>query len=465
MTKREQGTARLRDTHDALDGPPPSPAGERVRCWRRRQSVATGFVALLVIAAVGTVLLVHTASKRTPLSATGQPGAPGVGTAFPPPRPTSPVGSPSAGSVASTAASPREPAALQAGQPLTLSSVTMVGSSGWAAVATSGGCAVVRTTDGGQTWTDASPSGGGLQGCSGFFLDGEHAWIVQGGAENLAFARTADGGATWTQGSLPGDPAETPSLSFVNPTNGWYAETGEPTQQFQQQAVTIWATTDAGSTWKQVNATPSYLPQTSPPMAAGQLSDVCGKQGGISFLSTQTGWLTGGCLGAGSSGITFDVTHDAGATWHPQPLPPPPGGFSCQAGPCSVSAPVFTSGSDGSMVLNDYSAATLEQRSTLYVTTDAGASWILRSPPVVATGVVFATGQTGWAHGGTTLFTTSNGGASWSQLADLPASGTLEFVDSSDGFLIPAPSASASTLYRTGDGGRTWKALTPRLAG
>jgi photosystem II stability/assembly factor-like uncharacterized protein len=68
----------------------------------------------------------------------------------------------------------------------------------------------------------------------------------------------------------------------------------------------------------------------------------------------------------------------------------------------------------------------------------------------------------GWAVAGTGLRWTSDGGATWSEGAPLPASGMIQFVDQQHGWLTVSGNSELvgpyvrQPLYRTTDGGRTW---------
>jgi photosystem II stability/assembly factor-like uncharacterized protein len=86
-----------------------------------------------------------------------------------------------------------------------------------------------HTTDGGQAWTMvgqnlwppflSSYNFASLGDVA--FADATHGWAVGGGT----IIKTTDGGATWTKQLAPGDLAAVPldALSFVSPTQGWAA--------------------------------------------------------------------------------------------------------------------------------------------------------------------------------------------------------------------------------------------------
>jgi photosystem II stability/assembly factor-like uncharacterized protein len=365
------------------------------------------------------------------------------------------------------------------GQTLSLTSITLFGKGGWAT--TSAGCSsVLRTADGGTTWSNvaASPATQGVT-CTPFFLDAQRAWLVvprDDVAGRLAanLERPSDGGATWTATPLP-DAGVANALFFNDALHGWYAAIAEPTSQSIDQPLSVWATSDGGTMWHRVNQSPfavSSQPSTVPSPAPGQLPDHCGKNG-LSFATAETGWVTGGCLGS----PTLYVSHNGGLSWYPQALPAPAGGLGCDSGPCFLEPPRFTSSRDGTMLLEDDPNSPTNpatSRVTLYTTHNSGATWTPRVLPDDATiqDVSFLNATAGWAvsvPGGGQLhvFETSDGGLTWRQVSTVASPGVgapvIDFVDARHGLLIAGRGASA--LFATSDGGRTWGPVVARLAG
>jgi photosystem II stability/assembly factor-like uncharacterized protein len=113
---------------------------------------------------------------------------------------------------------------------------------------------------------------------------------------------------------------------------------------------------------------------------------------------------------------------------------------------------------------------------TIYRTVDGGRSWQPLIPDVcgsapTSTGepcgapaaIDFIDRAHGWAvlsprgvKG--TLLATRDGGNRWKVVGDTPFAGTLHFVDPDDGWGVS--SASDRALYRTNDGGKTWRVVT-----
>jgi hypothetical protein len=205
--------------------------------------------------------------------------------------------------------------------------------------------------------------------------------------------------------------------------------------------------------------------------ATGALPVDCVKNG-MTFIDATTGWVSGACIGGGPF---FDVTHDGGATWTPQPL-------NCAAG-CSLSAPQFTSPLDGELV-----AAV--GTSVLFATSDGGRTWTQRanSPAALVhfinADVGFALGLTGNNNPSAILWTTHDGGRSWRQAKHAAPSGRnaggptsdidqIDFVNASLGWATPVditsvpanysptPDTSPFTFWETNDAGVTWSLVTP----
>ena len=110
-------------------------------------------------------------------------------------------------------------------------------------------------------------------------------------------------------------------------------------------------------------------------------------------------------------------------------------------------------------------------------TTDGGRTWTDVTPPTARVapssgGDLFVLdAERAWVGVGTTLHSTSNGGASWTRLATFDHLGSLDFVNAQDGWdmedLGAAMGQDAVAIYRSTDGGRRWYlvARTPSLVG
>ncbi len=110
-------------------------------------------------------------------------------------------------------------------------------------------------------------------------------------------------------------------------------------------------------------------------------------------------------------------------------------------------------------------------------TTVGGVTWTVVTPstarvaPNSASDLFVLDAERAWLDIGTTLYSTSNGGASWTRLATFDHLGSLDFVNAQDGWdmenLGAAMGQDAVAIYRSTDGGRRWSlvARTPSLVG
>jgi photosystem II stability/assembly factor-like uncharacterized protein len=127
------------------------------------------------------------------------------------------------------------------------------------------------TNDNGTVWTDITPPGQANQRLlTLFFLDSAHGWIVSvdGPAEwdpqtPVRVVRTVDGGRTWTPLSfnkssysdlknLTMAPRE---LEFVDAEHGWFLWRIQTSSAYNIGV--LFATADGGTTWTQLPAPPS----------------------------------------------------------------------------------------------------------------------------------------------------------------------------------------------------------------
>jgi photosystem II stability/assembly factor-like uncharacterized protein len=313
---------------------------------------------------------------------------------------------------------------------LTLTSLHMIdATTGWATTSTS----LLRTTTGWRTWTDVTPHKAALVG-AGYFLSGDEAWIGEASGLSLQpgqqpaviIAHTTNGGHTWQSAPLAVTvPEGVFSMSFINAQDGWSeAAVGGAAGT---DLVKIFRTTNGGTSWTAVSDFPVY-----------------GHKNGLVFLTTTTGWAT-------SAGLY--VTHDGGVTWHAQALPTPPDPAAGRAG----GLPIFFTSHDG-LLAGDQA---------LLVTHDSGSTWQTVSGatlPASVSGVTFVDLLHGWASDTASirLYRTSDGGVHWVAITSLPATriagiSQLDFVSPTLGWAWGASLASGGTLlFTTTDGGQTW---------
>ncbi|MEL7361202.1 MAG: YCF48-related protein [Bacteroidota bacterium] len=152
---------------------------------------------------------------------------------------------------------------------------------------------IVKSTDGGQTWTSTSMDAYAGSLIDVYFWD-EQRGIAVGGTNGLEpdgralVLLTEDGGETWTTQYVSADPGEWSwKISFPTPTTG-YVSVEELDGGFPAKVL---KTTDAGVTWTELS-----IPNSDHLQAIG-------------FITEDTGWASG-------RGTT-SLTTDGGETWTP----------------------------------------------------------------------------------------------------------------------------------------------------
>jgi photosystem II stability/assembly factor-like uncharacterized protein len=392
-----------------------------------------------------------------------------IGSRVPPARPaTTPNGLVAVDASASPTAistpaptSPPNPAAVGPDVLGDLSTVEMMTATvGWGTTSQ----AILRTDDGGRTWTAVHASRGNF---TRFVDDSTAAFLGPSPFDTIV--TTHDGGRTWHTATItPPAKGEPLQLAFASATTGfatfWLDLKGGPMVAFR--------TDDGGSTWTgpvagHETGLPSY---PSGPEA----------QGGDSGLI----WSTPGKADNQPFDNRFSLSADGGATWGVRPFP------SDSLAPAAEQKDLASIRSDGTghlvMVLRDIPA--------IFGSQDDGMTWTrvrAWSRPVI----VELRSMTGWtavAWDGSSIDTTKDGGATWRHtVAAQPISIARKFGNGVDftfgspdvGLLLDtaqrevcrlesmqqspnsdpscAPGQALSVLRATSDGGRTWTQLVP----
>ncbi len=297
------------------------------------------------------------------------------------------------------------------------------------------GYRLVRTSDGGRTWTDVTPGKGTVHPSGAATIVGRTiVFGTQRGPRTFAVERSDDGGRTWRMsqpftdprglGIGPPDVVDARHLFVAVDQGAAAGSSGE----------SLWASSDGGSTWRFVSRTGFSV--TRP----GQLPFGCDKNG-YGFATPSVGWATAFCAG----GRPFVYrTDDGGRTWQKASLP---GLRSCQ---CNVLPPRFFGRRLGVIAVTGTVAR-------LYWTHDGGSTWRATVPPVA--GIVGAVATPGWGSAWlmtrTGIVRTVDEGATW-QKAPLPFGAGAYRLDAVDG---RTAFAFGPSLLETVDGGRHWRGL------
>jgi photosystem II stability/assembly factor-like uncharacterized protein len=234
-------------------------------------------------------------------------------------------------------------------------------------------------------------------------------------------ARTRDGGSTWHSVPVPEalltpSPTTVSRVRFANASDGWL---------FGPQ---VWATHDGGTSWHQVG--PLGGPMLSLEAAGGRVWALVGSQEGVSatVYAASVGtddWRPVGSGGAAPIGISLHGKVGYAATADGAVIALGPGPDIEERGvPCAAAtvAAVAAAGETDVAVVCAADAAAGSSTKTLLLSHDGGRTW-----------------------------TTAGNAPRAGQTSGLAAASTHTFV--------VGASSGASYLYRTADGGKTWKTV------
>jgi len=234
---------------------------------------------------------------------------------------------------------------------------------------------VIRSTDGGQTFTPSSPATTTLNGV--YFLDELEGWAV--GNSGIAI-HTTDGGDHWTQ-TTPGSLALN-SVYFADANHGWMVgDSGK-----------ILRTINGGANWT-----------TSTPTSAALYS--------VFALDNQLAWAVG-------KGVVLR-TVNGGATW--------------------TSASPSTQTLRGVFFVNDLLGFAVGTNGAVLKSTNSGYSWTATTPTTSDLySTFFVNATTGWAVGEAgAILSTTNGGTSWTtQRAGSVILRSVFFIDDQNGWAV-----------------------------
>lgn len=273
------------------------------------------------------------------------------------------------------------------------------------------GGVVLRTIDGGATWT-ARPtaSGDSLEFRDVHAIDADTAWIMSAGSgAQSRIYHTTDGGAHWT-------------LQFVNPDTAAFYDclsfgtgaqrTGVAYSDASGGRTNILHTENDGASWRLL--APSAVPAPLPGEGAFAASGLC-----VVHADTRTVFIA-----TGAPGARLLRSRDGGRTWGVENTPFTRGTAAGLTGLSFVNANVgMAVASDINRLRTDSSTAVVG------VTSDGGRNWVLRTRPplpgaLVGVGLVpAASGETAvvTSYGG--AFVTTDGARTWHTITNALTTG------------------------------------------
>jgi photosystem II stability/assembly factor-like uncharacterized protein len=269
---------------------------------------------------------------------------------------------------------------------------------------------ILKTTDGGATWTKAYTTGTSSNSSNRVIRCYDANTVISVRDLNNIF-KTTDGGATWTQ--LHASPAiyQVNDITFVD--RNTYITVGASN--------TIYRTTDGGANWS--------------PITTPDLYDVYRT---VAFIDSNTGF-TGGNMGR------ILKTTDGGATWVPY-------------------SPTYDNVTDFAMPAKDVAYFTTP--TTLFKSTDKGLHWAGVTTGFGANDLqhcYFTNSDTGFVTVGHRVkaYRTTNGGAAW-QPVTMPSTPydnitCVQFLNKYTGYM--ALTDTGGTLLKTQDGGANWTSV------
>jgi photosystem II stability/assembly factor-like uncharacterized protein len=277
---------------------------------------------------------------------------------------------------------------------------------------------MLRTSDGGANWQKIT------QAVTTSWLHGIHpldsrtAFVAGDGGTAL---KTTDSGATWRR-LVTGTSGSLSDINFLDFNLGWMVgRTG------------VFKTTDGGESWSQ-QPTPVSSPWRD-----------------IDFTNYPIGWIVGGYDGTGGKIVK---TTDGGNQWIE---------VTSVILPAGVPSIQFTSKNVGWISTGN---ATSSGNQSLYRTSDGGNMWQLllaHGSDSTYMSMSFVSDSVGWisTFPAMAVLHTTNAGTNW-QRHSTPASLTsIQFINSRDGW----GGATTGEVFRTTDGGITWKGLSCPMTG
>ncbi len=246
---------------------------------------------------------------------------------------------------------------------------------------------ILHTKDGGETWTPqlgGDPQSKDKEVKSLRFVDEKHGWAVQG----KKLLRTTDGESWEEIGSIGEHFGYYEDYAFTSPTNG---------VQIVKEGSSLYQTSDAGHTWKQV------LPGCSAKTEIDGLAQtVPCRLKSLHFPSVNVGFA----VGAGPHETLFVVrTDDGGTTWN-----------YVAVTPNTTEHDEWYFRQDVFFIDENTGFIHLDKGGKMLMATDGGKAWRGLAGGAVngQAQIKFADPGVGWVYGGKMFGFTTSGGKQWS---------------------------------------------------
>lgn len=306
---------------------------------------------------------------------------------------------------------------------------------------------IIRTNDGGVTWYNVTPGSLAEAGYLVYpdFFDANHAWVqfpdMNKYPNGGTLYRTVDGGLTWESFSTPFSGG---SLHFVDENNGWMmADLGVGAGSM---AISVFQTGDGGKNWSRVYTNDPNLAEASDTLPLGGIKNM------IVPLDAETAWI-GGVVYAPGQTYLFR-SDDGGKTWFNINLVLPENTTESEL---SVEDMVFLSPTNGLLALRVTSDT---PQTIVYSTENGGNTWsqlpvsfegygILETPS--SSEMIFYTADQ--------FYVTNDAGATVQQVSpDIKLGDSvidMSFANSQTGWILTVD----QKLYKTTDSAATWTPL------
>lgn len=347
---------------------------------------------------------------------------------------------------------------------------------------------IYRTTDGGGSWTNVTPTGTQGEMNDVFCTSASEAWVV--GTKGVIL-HTTNTGQDWTGYQMPVNDS-TPTLysvQFTSETEGWVSGSNGALLHTVNRGVSwdigtalagsylydlqfvspdeAWAVGEDGIVVHTINGADTWTQVNPGPLSVGCRA--------VFFRTATDGWIVG-------QGGTILHTTDGGTTWSPyKPTTDEQlNGIAVIDSNTAVAVGVtqmarttnggntWTTATVHPLInLNDVAMGTAQigwavaKDGKVTKTTNAGASWgtIVAITNRDLWGVDAVDANTAWAVGDSTVYGTTNGGSSWDSQT-LPTGAHLmdvAFLDANTGWVVGHTlDTQDAIIFRTDNGGTTW---------